>query len=172
MRFDMARDREFLLPAGRVFIVLSFVAAVLLEWLPWRGWALALRPDFVGLILLYWCTHKPHRVGIGIGWVLGILVDVADSSLFGQHALAYSVLAFGGLTLNRRVQMFNLREQSVHVFALLLLSYSVYAIVHWQVRGYVAWEYFLGVVTSALLWTPLTLLLQTLRRPRRNPNEL
>jgi rod shape-determining protein MreD len=168
----MARDREFLLPAGRVFIVLSFVAAVLLEWLPWRGWALALRPDFVGLILLYWCTHKPHRVGIGIGWVLGILVDVADSSLFGQHALAYSVLAFGGLTLNRRVQMFNLREQSVHVFALLLLSYSVYAIVHWQVRGYVAWEYFLGVVTSALLWTPLTLLLQTLRRPRRNPNEL
>ncbi len=168
----MARDREFLLPAGRVFIALSFVAAVLLEWLPWRGWALALRPDFVGLVLLYWCTHKPHRVGIGSAWVLGILVDVADSSLFGQHALAYSVLAFGGLTLNRRVQMFNLREQSVHVFGLLMLSYSVYAIVHWQVRGYVAWEYFLGGITSALLWTPLTLLLQALRRPRRNPNEL
>ncbi|MDD5057084.1 MAG: rod shape-determining protein MreD [Sideroxydans sp.] len=172
MRFDMARDREFLLPAGRVFIALSFVAAVLLEWLPWSGWALALRPDFVGLVLLYWCTHKPHRVGIGIAWVLGILVDVADSSLFGQHALAYAVLAFGGLTLNRRVQMFNLREQSVHVFGLLMLSYSVYAIVHWQVRGYVAWEYFLGGITSSLLWTPLTLLLQLLRRPRRNPNEL
>lgn len=172
MSYDLARDREFLLPASTGFIVLTFFIAVLLEWLPWRGWMLALRPDFVGLVLLYWCTHKPHRVGISIAWVLGIFVDVADSSLFGQHALAYSVLAFGGLVLNRRVQMFNLREQSVHVFALLLTSYSVYAIVHWQVRGFVAWEYFLGVVTSALLWTPLTLLLQNLRRPRRDQNEL
>lgn len=172
MRQDLARDREFLLPATTTFIVLSFFIAVLLEWMPWRGWMLALRPDFVGLVLLYWCTHKPHRVGIGIAWVLGIFVDVADASLFGQHALAYSVLAFGGLVLNRRVQMFNLREQSVHVFALLLTSYSVYAIVHWQVRGFVAWEYFLGVVTSSLLWIPLTHLLQALRRPRRDPNEL
>ncbi|MDH2915386.1 MAG: rod shape-determining protein MreD [Gallionella sp.] len=172
MNYDLARDREFLLPASTGFIVLTFFVAVLLEWLPWRGWMLALRPDFVGLVLLYWCTHKPHRVGIGIAWVLGIFVDVADASLFGQHALAYSVLAFGGLVLNRRVQMFNLREQSVHVFALLLTSYTVYAMVHWQVRGFVAWEYFLGVATSALLWTPLTLLLQNLRRPRRDQNEL
>jgi len=172
LRYDLARDREFMLPASRGFILLSLLVAVLLEWLPWRGWALVLRPDFVALVLLYWCTHKPHRVGIGIAWMLGIFVDVADASLFGQHALAYSVLAFGGLVLNRRVQMFSLREQSVHVFVLLLASYAVYALVHWQVRGYVAWEFFLGSVTSALLWTPLTLLLQTLRRPRRDPNEL
>ncbi len=172
MRYISASDREFLLPVSRSFILFSLIIAVLLEWLPWSGWALALRPDFVSLVLLYWCTHKPHRVGIGMAWVLGILVDVADASLFGQHALAYSVLAFGGLVLNRRVQMFNLREQSVHVFVLLLVSYSVYAIVHWQVRGYVVWEFFLGAVTSALLWTPLSLFLQLLRRPRRDPNEL
>jgi rod shape-determining protein MreD len=168
----LATDREFLLPASRGFILLSFFVAILLVWLPWRGWALALRPDFVGLVLLYWCTHKPHRVGIGIAWILGIFVDVADASLFGQHALAYSVLAFGGLVLHRRVQMFNLREQSVHVFGLLLTSYTVYAIVHWQVRGFVAWEFFFGSVTSALIWTPMTLLLQALRRPHRDPNEL
>lgn len=172
MSHQLYADREFLLPASRGFIVASFVAAVLLAWLPWHGWALVLHPDFVGLMLLYWCTHKPHRVGIGIGWLLGIFVDVADASLFGQHALAYSVLAFGGLVLNRRVQMFSLREQSVHVFALLLASYAVYALVHWQVRGYVEWSYFLGSLTSALLWAPLTLLIQTLRRPRRDPNEL
>lgn len=172
MRKAMSADHEFLLPASSRFILASFFVAVLLEWLPWQGWALAVRPDFVGLMLLYWCTHKPHRVGIGIAWVLGILVDVSDASLFGQHALAYSVLAFGGLVLNRRVQMFNLKEQSAHVFGLLLVSYSVYAIVHWQVRGFVAWEYFVGSLTSALLWAPLTLLIRTLRQPRRNPNEL
>lgn len=172
MSFELARDQEFMLPASTSFIVFSFFAAVLLQWLPWHGWMLALRPDFVGLVLLYWCTHKPHRVGIGSAWVLGIFVDVADASLFGQHALTYTVLAFGGLVLNRRVQMFSLREQSAHVFGLLAASYVVYAVVHWQVRGYVAWEFFIGALTSALLWTPMTLLLQSLRRPRRDPNEL
>ena len=172
MSHALSADREFLLPASRRFIFASFIVAVLLEWLPWHGWALVVRPDFVALMLLYWCTHKPHRVGIGIAWMLGIVVDVADASLFGQHALAYAVLAFGGLVLNRRVQMFNLVEQSVHVFGLLLLSYAVYALIHWQVHGLIVWEYFIGSLTSALLWAPLTLLMHSLRRPRCNPNEL
>ncbi len=172
MNTDFRKDQEFLLPASAGFIALSLFVAVMLNWLPWHGWALALRPDFVALVLLYWCTHKPHRIGIGTAWLVGIFADVADASLFGQHALASSVLAFGGIVLHRRMQMFNLREQSLHVFPMLLLGYATYAAVHWQVRGYVAWEYFFGSVVSALLWIPMTLLLQALRRPHRDPNEL
>lgn len=172
MNPDFSKDQEFLLPANPGFIIFSLFVAVMLNWLPWHGWALVLRPDFVALVLLYWCTHKPHRVGIGIAWAVGIFADVADASLFGQHALAYSVLAFGGIVLHRRVRMFDLRQQSVHVLPLLLSSYAAYAFIQWQVRGYIAWEYFLGVATSALLWAPMTLLLQAMRRPRRDPNEL
>jgi rod shape-determining protein MreD len=166
------KDQEFLLPVTSMFIWLSLLVALLLNWLPLHGIWLALRPDFVALVLLYWCTHKPHRIGIGIAWAIGIFADVADASLFGQHALSYSVLAFGGIMLHRRVQMFDVREQSLQVFPLLLASYAVYAAVHWQLRSFVAWEYFLGSVTSALLWAPMTALLQTLRRPRSDPNEL
>jgi rod shape-determining protein MreD len=172
MNHDFPRDNEFLLPARVSFIILSLLVAVMINWLPWRGWALALRPDCVALVLLYWCTHKPHRVGIGIAWCVGILADVADASLFGQHALAYTVLAFGGAVLHRRIQMLDLQQQSIQVLPLLLFSYVAYAFVHWQVRGYVAWEYFLGAFVSAAMWIPLTVLLQTLRRPRANPNEL
>ena len=166
------KDQEFLLSANRTFIWASLCGALLLNWLPWQGIWLALRPDFVALVLLYWCTHKPYRVGIGIAWMVGILADVADASLFGQHALAYSVLAFGGIVLHRRVQMFDLRQQTLQVFPILLLAYAVYAAVHWQLHGYIAWAYFSGSVTSALLWVPLTLLLQVLRRPRANSNQL
>lgn len=172
MSNGFSKDQEFLLPASPGFIILSLIVAVILNWLSWSGWALVLRPDFVALVLLYWCTHKPHRVGIGISWVVGIFADVADASLFGQHALAYAVLAFGGIVLHRRVQMFDLRQQSMHVFPMLLLAYAAYAGVHWQVRGYVVWEYFLGSAVSALMWAPMTLLLQALRRPHRDPNEL
>lgn len=172
MSASITKDQEFLLPASNTFLLLSLLGALLLNWLPWHGIWLALRPDFVALVLLYWCTHKPYRVGIGVAWMIGILADVADASLFGQHALAYSVLAFGGIVLHRRMQMFDLRQQTLQIFPLLLLTYAVYAAVHWQMRGYVAWEYFLGCLVSALLWAPLTILLQALRRPRTDSDPL
>jgi rod shape-determining protein MreD len=167
-----SKDQEFLLPANPAFIGMSMFVALMLNWLPWEGLWLALRPDFASLVLLYWCTHKPHRIGIGIAWAIGIFADVADSSLFGQHALSYSVLAFGGILLHRRIQMFDVREQPLQVFPLLLISYAVFAAVHWLMRGTISWEYFLGTLTSALLWMPLSILLQTMRRSRSDPNEL
>lgn len=166
MNTMMHKDREFMLPARPAFIAASFLAALLFNGLPWSGIGLALRPDMVALVLLYWCTHKPYRIGIGIAWAIGILADVADASLFGQHALAYTLLAFGGIVLHRRVQMFNLQQQTLQVFLMLLASYAAYAAVHWQVQGRFAWPYMLGSATSALCWAPLTLLLQSLRHPR------
>lgn len=153
-------------PFDNTFIVLTVLLALFLNSLPWQGIWLAMRPDFVALVVLYWCTHKPTRVGIGLAWLVGILADVADSSLFGQHALAYSLLAFGGVALHRRLQMFNLREQTTQVLGIFALTYGTYALVHWQVNGYVAWPYFLGCVTSTLLWAPLSLMFRAMRQMR------
>jgi rod shape-determining protein MreD len=172
VRDHVQKDQEFQLPVSRFFIAASLFVALMLNWLPWQGVWLVFRPDFVALILLYWCTHKPYHVGISIAWAVGILADVADASLFGQHALAYSVLAFSGIVLHRRVLMFNLRQQTLQIFPLLLLAYAIYAAVHWQLRGNISWEYFIGSVVSTLLWAPLTLLLQTLRRPRAASDQL
>lgn len=172
MRDGIRKDQEFQLPVSRIFIATSLLVALLLDWLPWQGFWLAFRPDFVALVLLYWCTHKPYHVGISIAWTVGILADVANASLFGQHALAYSVLAFSGIVLHRRVLMFNLHQQTLQIFPLLLLAYTVYAAVQWQLRGSISWEYFIGSAVSALLWTPVTILLQALRRSRAASDQL
>lgn len=166
MSAPLPQNQEFLLPAGNVFIAMSLLVALLLSWLPWEGVWLALRPDFVALVILYWCVYKPYRVGIGIAWLAGIFADVANASLFGQHAFSYAVLAFGGIILHRRIQMLDLRQQTLQVFPVLLAAYAAYAAVHWQLHGYMAWEYFMGSAISALLWVPMSMLLQALRRPR------
>ncbi|MCK7497108.1 MAG: rod shape-determining protein MreD [Comamonadaceae bacterium] len=61
----------------------------------WRGIALALRPDFLALALLYWCIQaaalRRRRRRLVRS---GLLMDVGDGALFGQHALAYAVLAY------------------------------------------------------------------------------
>jgi len=153
-------------PVSNTFIVLSMLAALFLNGLPWEGVWLMLRPDFVALVLLYWCMHKPWRIGIGLSWAVGIFADVADASLFGQHALAYTLLAFGGVVLHRRLQMFGLRQQTIQVSGIFLLTYAVYALVHWQVNGYVVWTYFLGCLTSTLLWAPLSIMIKTMLQKR------
>lgn len=168
----LQKDREFMLPARPGFIALTFLAALLFNGLPWSGVWLALRPDMVALVLLYWCTHKPYRIGIGIAWTIGILADVADATVFGQHALAYTLLAFGGIVLHRRVQMFNLRQQTLQVFLLLIASYGLYALSHWIIQGQAAWGYMLGSATTAMFWVPLSLLLQSLRHPRGGSERL
>jgi len=153
-------------PVNNTFIMLSVMTALFLNGLPWHGIWLMLRPDFVGMVLLYWCMNKPWRLGIGLSWAVGIFADVADASLFGQHALAYTVLAFGGVVLHHRLQMFDLRQQTAQVFGILVLSYAVYALVHWLVNGYVVWLYFLGALTSTLLWPLLCIILLKIRQKR------
>lgn len=166
MPFNDQMQPEILRPVSNLFIMASIVGALLLNALPWQGLWLTLRPDFVAVALLYWCTHKPLRIGIGLSWAIGIMADVGDASLFGQHALSYTVLAFGGVVLSRRIRMFDLRAQTTQVFGILLSTYVVYAIVHWQVNGQVVWSYFLGCVTSTLLWIPLSFLFQSMRQMR------
>lgn len=157
---------EILRPVSTMFIVVTVIVALLLNGLPWGGLWLSLRPDFVAVVLLYWCTHKPLRVGVGLAWAIGILADVGDASLFGQHALSYSLLAFGGVVLSRRLRMFDLREQTTQVFVILLVTYAMYALVHWQVNGQLVWSYFLGCLTSTLLWIPMSSLFQSMRQMR------
>ncbi len=60
-------------------------------------------PDFVALVLLFWNVHQPRKVGMGIAFFLGLLMDVHNASLLGEHALAYTLLSYGAITIHRRV---------------------------------------------------------------------
>ena len=99
MRFA---PQEILLPVKGAHIALSLGAALMLNLLPWSGAWLWVKPDFVALVVLYWCVEQPRRVGFISAWVLGLLMDVGDGALFGQHALAYSILAYAGIGRPRK----------------------------------------------------------------------
>ena len=90
-----ASPDEILLPARPWFILLTLFLGLLGNLLPLSGVAQALKPDFLALVILYWCIQEPRYVGVGMAWTLGLLMEVGDATLFGQHALAYAVLAYG-----------------------------------------------------------------------------
>lgn len=110
------------LPAPRRLLIGAFVFAFLLNLLPWHDVALQMAPDFVLLILLYWAVQEPRSVGQGLGFILGLLMDVADSALLGQHALMYVAAVFLVQLFRVRVLQLNLPAQALHIGAILILA--------------------------------------------------
>jgi rod shape-determining protein MreD len=171
-----ARDispHEILLPVRSAFIIFTFIAALLINFLPWSGWWLFVKPDFVALVVLYWCIQQPRKVGFTAAWLLGLIMDVAEGSLFGQHALAYSVLAFAGIVLHRRVLMFTMRDQVLHVMALLLMNdLLVLAVRMFAGAPFPGFPYFIGSLTAATLWPALSYLFKLPQRPAPDPDHV
>ncbi len=130
-------------------------------------------PDFVALIVLYWCIEEPRKIGFFTAWCLGLLMDIADGSLFGQHALAYSILAYAGIVLHRRVQRFSMAPQILHVIPLLLLTNLIVLLVRALAGAdFPGYAYFLGSFTGAALWPMLSYLLKLPQRPRPDPDRV
>src|SRR5918994_1990279 len=119
---DLSGSRTILQPARASTIVASFALALFLNFLPWRD--LRVVPDFVALVLAFWCVRQPRLVGLGAAWTVGLLVDAGNGVLLGQHALAYSLLAFLSIWLSRRILWFGPMLQAVHVAIMLAAAQS------------------------------------------------
>ncbi len=164
-----ASPEEILRPVRPWFIAITLFVALMLNIVPLSGIAYLLRPDFVALVLLYWCIQEPRFVGIGIAWCVGLVMDVADATLFGQHALAYAVLAYAATYFRRRVLRFPLWQQAAQVGVLLVLC----ALLTLGVRSFGGaavprLTYFVAPVIGALLWPAVSVLLQWPQRPVRS----
>ncbi len=157
------RPQYILLPVRISTIAISFLAALLLDFLPWKN--LSLVPDFVALTLTFWCVRQPRRVGLGIGWLLGLLMDTGNGVLLGQHALAYSLLAFAAITLSRRILWFTWLHQAMHVAVLLLGAKSVEVLVRLAAGGqFPGWTLIVGPLLGALLWPVVSFILLSPQR--------
>ena len=152
------RSSTILMPARYSTVVLSFAAALVLDFLPWKD--LRLVPEFAALVLTFWCVRQPRVVGLGIGWMIGLISDAGNGVLLGQHALSYSVLAFLALWLSRRILWFGPGLQALHVALMLLVAEGVTVLVRLvagdQLPG---WPIIVGPLAGAALWPMVSWLL-------------
>ena len=170
--FTPARPEEILRQVNPWFILLTCFLGLLGNMSPGSELTLALRPDFLALVILYWCIQEPRYMGVGVAWMLGLVMDVADATVFGQHALAYAVLAYAAEYFRRRVLRFPLWQQAPQVAVLLLVCAALVLLV--RVVGGApmpSWTYFVPPIVGALLWPLLSVLLQWPQRPGRSPSE-
>ena len=158
---------QILLPVRTSTIIASFVLALFLNFLPWRD--LRVVPDFVALVLIFWCVRQPRLVGLGVAWTLGLITDAGNGVLLGQHALSYSIIAFLCVWLSRRILWFGPVLQALHVVAILLVGQAVALLVRLLAGSdFPGWAIFVGPLAGALLWPFVSwLLLLPQRRAAR-----
>jgi rod shape-determining protein MreD len=161
---------QLLLPANPLFIVLSLLVALAFNLLPIGRHAAT--PDLLALTLVFWNVHQPRRVGVGLAFLFGLLMDVNDGARLGQHALAYTLLSFGAIMIHRRLLWFGVLAQAVQVLPLLLLATLASLAARMAVGGmFPGWTVLLAPVVEAALWPVASLVLLAPQRRPPDPDE-
>ena len=152
------QSSRLLRPARPGFIRLTLVLAFLLNLLPTSYWPFF--PEWVMLVVLFWSVRAPLTVGTGTAFILGVLMDVVDGSLMGQHALAYVLISYTGRILSGRILWLPLKQQVMHIAPILFIGTLIEVLVRWfagdEFPGYL---YLIQPLVTGLLWVPATYVL-------------
>jgi len=111
----------------------TFLAAFILTILPMPDWTVWLRPAWVVMVVVYWVMVAPQNVNVGIAWLAGILLDVLEGTLFGEHALALTFVAVIVAKTHTQLRMFPLIQQGISVFFLVL----IYQFILYCIQGFI-----------------------------------
>jgi rod shape-determining protein MreD len=161
---------QLLLPANPLFIGLSLLLALALEMLPVGRHAAS--PDLLALVLVFWIVHQPQRVGVGLAFVFGLVIDVHEGAVLGQHALAYTLLAYFAVSIHRRLLWFAVPSQALQILPLFVAAHGVSLATRMLVGGmFPGWPVMLAPLFEALLWPVVSWLLLAPQRRAPDPDE-
>lgn len=141
-------------------IVTTLALAMVLKILPLPGIWASINPDWVLLTLIYWSLAVPEKVGIFHAWSFGLLNDVLTGRMFGQYALAYSLVIYICLSLHKRLRQFPIIQQALFIFFCLLLSQLLLFFIKnyqhaSQLKPAIWWPVFAGTLCWPLVYTVL-----------------
>lgn len=157
----MNRDGE---PRG--LVVVSAVAAVLLQTLPLPALIAPARPAVVVLVVIWWSLMAPRAGGLTLAFFAGLALDVFKGAVLGQFALATALVGY--IAIRQHLLVRYRPPLELMLFAALLLT--LWEIVLWMIdgwagssmRGATRW---LHLPVSALCWFIVARLLGRLHRP-------
>lgn len=149
-------------------ISLSFLVGFILTILPLPQWMVWYRPSWILLILIYWLMARPHRVGIVVSWLIGLLLDLMTGSLLGLHALIFTIFAYFILKFHRIVRTLSLGQKLLLVFIIEILNLSIQYLIgtYFNVEPD-TFRYWLPILTTTIFWPMVAAVLTTRKNQRK-----
>lgn len=125
----------------------------------------AFRPDWVLIVLVYWCLALPSKINIFTAWIMGFILDVLLGSVLGVHASAMALSIYIVVVNFQKIRNFSVWQQAL-IIGVLSAQYNL--IVFWLQRflSDVVFlsSYLYPVITTVILWPWIFLLLRRIRR--------
>ncbi len=152
--------------AQGIWVIAASIAMALLlmlinvpDWLRWS------RPEWVTIVIIYWVIMLPHRVGVLIAGASGLLLDVLEGTVLGEHAFALVIVSYAAFLLYQRLRMFAVWQQAFIVFVLVGIQQLA---CHWveNISGSPEQNllFLLPALMSAVFWPLVTVVLGSLQR--------
>ena len=107
--------------SGRLIIYFSLFLSMCLNISPWSNQIGLIMPNWTLLVLMYWSMALPHKIGIGIGWLTGLLFDVLTGSIIGKNALLFSIAIHSSKKLYPRIRHYEVWQQTVLILSFFLI---------------------------------------------------
>jgi len=161
---------QLLLPANPLFIYGTLLLAFAFHLLPLGRFAGM--PDVLAVALVFWNVHQPRRVSVGVAFLLGLLLDVHQGALLGQHALAYTLLSFAAVLIHRRLLWFSVGEQALQLLPLFAAAHGVSLLAR-LIAGdmFPGWWLLAAPLAEAALWPLAVWLLLAPQRRAPDPDQ-
>jgi len=128
---------------SRTRLLLSALLALILTVLPLPWWLDVARPAFLVLTVIYWSVNAPRAGGLAIGFFAGLMLDVFQGPVLGEHALALSLITYIAVREHQRIRSKPAIQQALIVLAALIM----YEVVLFMIDGWTGHP-----VTSPLRW--------------------
>jgi len=148
-----------------IIILFSLLIALMATIMPMPLSLDAFRPDWVLVVLLYWCLALPNRVNVITAWVMGFLLDVLLGSVLGVHAAAMALSVYIIAVNFQKIRNFSVWQQALIVG----VSAALYHLLVFWLQRFLTDIVFLPsylypVFTTIVLWPWAFLLLRKVRR--------
>ena len=145
--------------------VLTFVVALMLEGLVFPTHLVWFKPEWTLLVILYWVIALPFKVGVGIAWFLGLLVDLLQGGVIGQHSLTYVLIAFSCAIFYKRLRMYHRWQQGIFVCLLVSINQLIgFWVDHYLGNAEPTLMIFMPAIVTGLLWPWSFVILRSVRR--------
>ncbi len=149
-------------------IAMTLLLSLVLAVTPLPSLIDAFRPDWVLLVLVYWCIALPHRINVGTGWLCGFLLDILLGSVLGTHAFILAFVVYICSTNYLTIRNFSVWQQSI-IIGLVTAFYHLvdYWLQHFLTTAFFMPELLWPILTNTLIWTGIFYVLRKYRRAFR-----
>ena len=149
----------------RFIVILTLLIALIATIMPLPLSVDAFRPDWVLVVLIYWCLALPSRVNVISAGFVGLVLDVLLGSILGVHTAAMAIAVYIVAGNFQKIRNFSVWQQALIVG---VLSALYHLIVFWMQRfltdAVFLPSYLYPVITTIILWPWAFLLLRQIRR--------